>query len=72
MKENRIKRFNENSELNISDVMNSVLTDLHKELSRINNIINSGEAEDNDKYEYYLGRQIGIESSIDIIKKHCS
>jgi len=37
MKENRIKRFNENSELNISDVMSSFLTKLQSRLRELEN-----------------------------------
>jgi hypothetical protein len=33
MKENRIRRFNENSELNISDVMSSVIQKIETEIS---------------------------------------
>ena len=64
------KQLNEASEnLNISDVMNSVLTELYNELSELNDIIkNVG----SDNHEYYLGRIKGVESSIQIIEKHYS
>ena len=37
MEKNRIKRFNENSELNISDVMSSFLTKLQSRLRELEN-----------------------------------
>lgn len=37
MEHNRIKRFNENSELNISDVMSSFLTKLQSRLRELEN-----------------------------------
>jgi hypothetical protein len=55
--------------LNISDVMNSVLEDLYNELSELNNVINDV---DTYRHEYYLGRIKGVESSIQIVEKHCS
>jgi hypothetical protein len=70
-----IKRFNESEEnlnsepreLGISDVMNSVLTELYNELSDLNDTIKNV---DFDNHEYYLGRIKGVESSIQIIEKH--
>jgi hypothetical protein len=52
------KQLNEASEnLNISDVMNSVLTELYNELSDLNDTIkNVG----SDNHEYYLGRIKGL------------
>jgi len=62
------QELNEASEnLNISDVMNSVLTELYNELSDLNDIIKNV---DSDNHEYYLGRIKGVESSIQIIEKH--
>jgi hypothetical protein len=71
MKGNKhIKNFNEHQEnLNISDVMNSVLTELYNELSEINDMIKNV---DSDNHEYYLGRIKGVESSIQIVEKHYS
>jgi hypothetical protein len=64
------QELNEASEnLNISDVMNSVLTELYNELSDLNDIIKNV---DSDNHEYYLGRIKGVESSIQIIEKHYS
>lgn len=57
------------SELNISDVMNSVLTELYNELSELNDMIKNV---DSDNHEYYLGRIKGVESSIQIVEKHYS
>jgi len=69
MKDNKhIQSFNEHQEnLNISDVMNSVLEDLYNELSDLNDTINNVGS---DNHEYYLGRIKGVESSIQIIEKH--
>jgi hypothetical protein len=65
-----IKRFNESEEnLNVSDVINSVLTELYNELSYLNDTIKNV---DSDNHEYYLGRIKGVESSIQIIEKHYS
>jgi hypothetical protein len=71
MKGNKhIQTFEQHQEnLNISDVMNSVLEDLYNELSELNNVINDV---DTDRHEYYLGRIKGVESSIQIVEKHCS
>jgi hypothetical protein len=64
------KQLNEGQEnLNISDVMNSVLTELYNELSDLNDTIKNV---DSDNHEYYLGRIKGVESSIQIIEKHYS
>jgi hypothetical protein len=64
------QELNEASEnLNISDVMNSVLTELYNELSDLNDTIKNV---DSDNHEYYLGRIKGVESSIQIIEKHYS
>jgi hypothetical protein len=64
------KQLNEGQEnLNISDVMNSVLTELYNELSYLNDTIKNV---DSDNHEYYLGRIKGVESSIQIIEKHYS
>lgn len=53
----------------ISDVMNSVLTELYNELSELNDMI---KCVGSDNYEYYLGRIKGVESSIQIVEKHYS
>jgi len=64
------KQLNEGQEnLNISDVMNRVLTELYNELSDLNDTIKNV---DSDNHEYYLGRIKGVESSIQIIEKHYS
>lgn len=64
-----IKSFNEHQEnLNISDVMNSILSELKQELEWYN--------EDEAKTEYTqgmkLGRQEAMELAMEVIKKYCS
>jgi hypothetical protein len=63
------QRLTESENLNISDVMNSVLTELYNEPSYLNDTIKNV---DSDNHEYYLGRIKGVESSIQIIEKHYS
>lgn len=74
MKEHKIKRFNENSELNISDVMDNVLSKLNKELYDINEIVNRMKYNEENWY-FTKGKIKGLESSIKIfenILKHYS
>jgi hypothetical protein len=64
---NTMITLSQKSELNISDAMNSVITELYNELSDLDDTIkNIG----SDNHEYYLGKTKGIESSIKIIEKH--
>jgi|GEM_PF-3857041 len=70
MKDNkRIQSFNEHQEnLNISDVMNSILSELRQELSWYN--------EDEAKTQYTQGvkhgRQQAMELAMEVVQKYCS
>ena len=69
MEKNRIKRFNENSELNISDVMNSLLKDLETQLKNSKSMSMSY---DDKESVYRDGVENGLEQSIDLLKEYIS
>ena len=64
MEKNRIKRFNENSELNISDVMSSFLTKLQSRLRELENEKTWDEWDDGVNF----GRKDMIEEVIKIVE----
>ena len=65
MKENRIKRFNENSELNISVVMRSLLADLRSQLERSRQLTQSF---DDGEARWRDGMESGLETAIELLE----
>jgi archaellum component FlaC len=65
-------KFNEN--LNISDVMNSILNELEQLKSKYKGLSKSAvsEFEDNVSHFKYVGRTRGINDAIELVKKYCS
>tara|TARA_R110000823_G_scaffold295662_1_gene415417 strand:- start:271 stop:474 length:204 start_codon:yes stop_codon:yes gene_type:complete len=61
MKKNRIKRFNENSELNISDVSDSLLVPLKTLQNWIDSL---------DSLEWTLNHQIGVKEEMEEVLKN--
>jgi|LakMenEpi08Oct12_1017439.scaffolds.fasta_scaffold02703_3 hypothetical protein len=66
-----IKRFNEAQEnLNISDVMNSVIADLEKLVSKYNKAQKNAVDDFDDNVNY--GKVRALKEAIEVVKKHCS
>ena len=66
-----IKRFNEAQEnLSISDVMNSVIADLEKLVSKYNKAQKNAVDDFDDNVNY--GKVRALKEAIEVVKKHCS